>query len=154
MFRCWICSFLATCYLNSNESLLYRVYNITNRVPLCRNSIGPWLKLIQWGRGCGCAHGSWCHQHTLQYTWPLVTMQACFHDRIKNKNIVCDLYLTNSGFYIEIPDFIRFWDTVNSQLQEKKICHTILTLFSYLFLKIIFSFLSLIMCCSASTKPI
>ncbi len=143
MFKCWICSFLATCYLNSNESLLYRVYNITNRVPCVEIQLETWLKLLSVGGGwtwmCPMVADAW-DQHTLQYTWPLVTMQACFHDRIKKLKP----YLW--------PFISQFGLCETKKQTNIKICtvqHTF-SLTSYNN----FSSFSLIMWSSASTKPI
>ncbi len=65
----------------------------------CRNSIGTLIEIaFQWvSVGCGwCPHiADASDQQKLQHTWPLVTMQACFHDRKKVKNIfVTFFYLT------------------------------------------------------------
>ncbi len=88
IFKCWLCSFLATYYLKSNESLYVFIECTIEKIGSpCRNSIGTLIEIVfQWVRvGCGwCSHGSWCQwSTTIQHTWPLVTMQACFHDRIK-----------------------------------------------------------------------
>ncbi len=42
-------------------------------------------------------------QQKIQHSWPLVTMQACFHDRIKKIKTIFVIFLShNSDFYIGI----------------------------------------------------
>ncbi len=107
LFKCWICSFLPTYYLKLIESLLYRVYNRKNRVPMQKFN---WN--LDWN--CFCVGCGWCphiadasDQNKLQPSWHLVTMQACFHDRKKSKKTyLWPLYITIRTFILELKVYI------------------------------------------------
>ncbi len=104
---------------------------IEKKGPLCRNSIGTLIEIAFQcvSAGCGwCPHDSWCSdQQKIQHTWPLVTMQACFGHRIKKVKTVIVTFLSHNSDYFgivslhcAIQTLSKLWDTVNSQLQEKK----------------------------------
>ncbi len=99
-----------------------------NRVPYAGIQWEPWTFQCV-SVGCGwCSRGSWCSdQQTLQHTWPLVTMQACFCHRIKKVKTVIVTFLShNSDLYWNCEftsynsDFIRIVRYCKFTIARKK----------------------------------
>ncbi len=90
----------------------------------CRNSIGTLIEIaFQWvSVGCGwCPHiADASDQQKLQHTWPLVTMQACFHDRKKVKNIFVTFFISQFLLLYWNSNFIRIVRYCKFTISRKK----------------------------------